>query len=176
MNNLRFIKFDPTIHQFNSISGQDGIYIIVLREGCDLPKTVSSPIFRLYDNLRVVYVGQTKDGLYSRIGKKHFNGTGGSSTLRKSIGCLLGFPLIPRSKSNPNDGKTTFEKSDESKLSEWMKRNLIVYYIPMLSNIDEEEAKLICSYSPPLNLKKVPFDENQSFRAELSLLRSKHSR
>ena len=42
--------------------------------------------------------------------------------------------------------------------------------------IDEEEAKLICSYSPPLNLKKVPFDENQSFRAELSLLRSKHSR
>mgnify|MGYP003300445763 CR=1 FL=1 len=41
---------------------------------------------------------------------------------------------------------------------------------------DEEEAKLICSYSPPLNLKSVPFDENQSFRAELSLLRSKHSR
>ena len=40
MNNLRFIKLDPTIHQFNSISGQYGIYIIVLREGCDLPKTV----------------------------------------------------------------------------------------------------------------------------------------
>ena len=68
-------------------------------------------------------MGQTKDGLYSRIGKQHFNGTGGTSTLRKSIGCLLGFPLIPRSKSNPNDGKTTFERSDEFKLSEWMKRN-----------------------------------------------------
>ncbi|MBR4995433.1 MAG: hypothetical protein IKY82_05170 [Alistipes sp.] len=176
MNNLRFIKFDPIIDSFNSISGQNGIYIVVLREGCNLPKTMYQPIFQLYENLRVIYVGQTKDGLYSRIGKKHFNGTGGSSTLRKSIGCLLGFPLIPRSKSNPNDGKTTFEKSDESKLSEWMKRNLIVYYIPMLSNIDEEEAKLICSYSPPLNLKSVPFDENQSFRAELSLLRSKHSR
>ena len=53
---------------------------------------------------------------------------------------------------------------------EYMKKNLIVYYVPISSNIDDEEYKLIHFYSPPLNIQGVPCDGNQSFRKELSLL------
>lgn len=171
-NAMQFIKIDPKHQDLNNICHQNGIYIFTLREGCDIPYTHNKPIYELYDGQRVLYIGQTKSGLNSRINKKHFNGRAGSSTLRKSLGCLLGFKLIPRSKNNPDDGKTTFEKSDEIKLSQWMKDNLIVYYTIVLDDIDSVENKFINSYSPPLNLSKVPMDRNQGFRSELSSLRS----
>lgn len=169
---MQFIKIDPKHQDLNSISHQNGIYIFTLREGCDIPDTHNKPIYELYDGQRVLYIGQTKSGLNSRINKKHFNGRAGSSTLRKSLGCLLGFKLIPRSKKNPDDGKTTLEKCDEIKLSQWMRDNLIVYYAIVLDDIDSAENKFINSYSPPLNLSKVPMDRNQGFRSELSSLRS----
>ncbi|MBQ3233014.1 MAG: hypothetical protein IJA96_00225 [Alistipes sp.] len=169
---LQFIKIDPKHQDLNSISHQNGIYIFTLSEGCDIPDTQNKPEYELYEGQRVLYIGQTKSGLNSRINKTHFNGRAGSSTLRKSLGCLLGYKLIPRSKKNPNDGKTTFEKCDEIKLSQWMRDNLIVYYAIVLDDIDSAENKLINSYSPPLNLSKVPMDRNQGFRSELSSLRS----
>ena len=171
-NAMQFIKIDPKHQDLNNISHQNGIYIFTLRKGCDIPDTHNKPIYELYDGQRVLYIGQTKSGLNSRINKKHFNGRAGSSTLRKSLGCLLGFKLIPRSKKNPDDGKTTFEKCDEIKLSQWMRDSLIVYYAIVLDDIDSAENKFINSYSPPLNLSKVPMDRNQGFRSELSSLRS----
>lgn len=169
---LQFIKIDPKHQDLNSISHQNGIYIFTLRKGCNIPDTQNKPEYKLYEGQRVLYIGQTKSGLNSRINKKHFNGRAGSSTLRKSLGCLLGFKLIPRSKKNPDDGKTTLEKCDEIKLSQWMRDNLIVYYAIVLDDIDSAENKFINSYSPPLNLSKVPMDRNQGFRSELSSLRS----
>ena len=169
----KFIKFDPKSQDYSRISDQRGVYIIALREGCDIPKTQNQPSYELYEGLRVLYVGETNEGLNARINKKHFNGTAGRSTLRKSLGCLFGYKLVPRSKNNPDDGKTTFEPCDEMKLSQWMRDNLIVYYAVVLDDIDSAENELINSYSPPLNIQKVPFDNNRNFRDELKALRQK---
>ena len=119
----------------------------------------------------MLYVGKTNQGLNSRIGKTHFNGTAGRSTLRKRLGCLFGYKLIPRSKNNPNDGKTTFETCDEERLSKWMRDNLIVFYATVINDIESVEDELIRSYSPPLNLQQVPLDDNMGFRAYLTSLR-----
>lgn len=167
-----YIKFDPKHQDFGRISSLDGVYIIALREGCNIPQSVIKPSYRLHDGLRVLYVGMTNQGLNSRIGKMHFNGTAGRSTLRKSLGCLFGYKLIPRSKSNPNDGKTTFERCDEERLSKWMRDNLIVFYATVKNDIESVENELIHTYSPPLNIKSALSDDNKEFREYLSSLRS----
>ena len=166
-----YIKFDPKHQDFGRISSLDGVYIIALREGCNIPQSAIKPSYRLHDGLKVLYVGKTNQGLNSRIGKTHFNGTAGRSTLRKSLGCLFGYKLIPRSKNNPNDGKTTFETCDEERLSKWMRDNLIVFYATAINDIKSVENELIHSYSPPLNLQQVPLDDNKEFRAYLTSLR-----
>lgn len=168
-----YIKFDPKCQDFGRISSYDGVYIIALREGCNIPQSVIKPSYRLHDGLRVLYVGMSNQGLNSRIGKTHFNGTAGRSTLRKSLGCLFGYKLIPRSKNNPNDGKTTFETCDEERLSKWMRDNLIVFYATVRDDIESVENDLIHSYSPPLNIKSSLSDDNKGFREYLSSLRKK---
>lgn len=89
----------------------------------------------------------------------------------KSLGCLLGFKLIPRDINSPQNGKTTFDEFDERTLTEWMKDNLLLFYYAN-NDYANVEKELIRTYNPPLNLQGNFNKTNLDFRKELSALRS----
>lgn len=164
----KFIKFDPSINDSTHLPDCKGNYIIILKENCKLPSTKKSFICNKIDDKDVIYTGISNKSLRKRDFKQHFNGTAGNSTLRKSIGSLFGWDKIPRDKI-PN-GKTKFNPRDENTLSEWMKKNLELYFYPNL-NPNDIESLLIDKLNPPLNLSNNKNSINYEFRAELSKLR-----
>ena len=88
--------------------------------------------------------------------------------MRKSIGSLFGYDLIPRKEGDLKHKK--FKPADEEKLTEWMMSNLLLAFV---ENADPEsmEDKLIADLNPPLNLEKNHNKVNAEFRALLSKLR-----
>lgn len=103
------------------------------------------------EKYNVVYVGKSSKSLRIRDYKQHFTGTAGNSTIRKSLGCLLGFKLIPRDINSPQNGKTTFGEFDERTLTEWMKDNLLLFYYAN-NDYANVEKELIRIYNPPLSI------------------------
>ncbi|MDR0682884.1 MAG: hypothetical protein LBG15_13710, partial [Dysgonamonadaceae bacterium] len=146
-------KFDPAIDGETKIKNSPGVYIICLCKDAELPqeKHCIAIKFKIFEGYRVLYVGQGRD-LRTRDYKNHFNGNNaGRSTLRKSLGVLFGYTLVPRDKKE--NGKTKFNETDEKKLTQWMKKNLIMYFYPVL-DYNEVEETLIQHFNPPLNLRK----------------------
>ena len=109
--------------------------------------------------------------LRRRITWAHFGDNAGRSTLRLTLGVLMGFKPIPRDVSNPHNGHTRFLPEEEKRLTDWMKDNLLVYFFP---NDDYEavEEELIASLNPPLNLMKNHNPVNSELRSHISYLRS----
>ncbi len=169
-----FIKnrFDPKNE--TEIPTSSGNYILCLRTQCNLPSRRILPTFKLLDDHRVIYTGVASGSLHDRDYKQHFTGNNaGRSTLRKSLGVLFGYKQIARDR-DPNSRKTKFSATDERKLSEWMKENLILYFLPT-TNYEKLEPILIDHFNPPLNLKGNHNRINQEFRRRLSDLRGKKS-
>lgn len=167
-----FTLFDPKIHDSNDIPDNPGNYIVCLNEGSKLPSIGIECQMKSFQNLNVIYTGIAGKSLRKRDYRQHFTGNNaGSSTLRKSLGSLFGYPKIARDK-DPTNGKTKFKENDEIKLSEWMKRNLVIYYKSNL-NPDKLEDELIKEYNPPLNLSKNKNIKNLNYRKRLSQLRRK---
>jgi hypothetical protein len=109
--------------------------------------------------------------LRTRDYRQHFIGNNaGRSTLRKSLGVLFGYKLIVRD-NNPSNGKTKFEQTDESKLSDWMRQNLLMFFLPT-TNYAVTEIALINHFNPPLNLKDNHNSINADFRKLLSNMRN----
>ena len=163
-------KFEPNKDLENIIPDTCGNYIICLKKQSKLPKSEYKVELQTFDGLNVVYTGIAGTSLKKRDYRQHFKGNSGSSTLRKSLGVLFGYKLIPRDKS-PESRKTKFDLNDESKLSEWMNLNLIMYFLPN-SDFEDLENKLIDKLNPPLNLSKNKNLINESFRKNLSKLRN----
>lgn len=170
LERLKKNRFNPNSDSSVKISDLPGIYIICLKLNSDLPKVSIKPEFVQFDTLNVIYVGISSKSLRKRDYKQHFNGNNaGKSTLRKSLGALFGYPQIARdSKSN----KTKFNDSDEIKLSDWMKRNLVMYSLETVE-YEKLEDDLIKYFNPPLNLKKNYSEINKEFRKLLSDLRTR---
>lgn len=173
-----FSLFDPQKMRASVLPDKPGNYIIVLRSTSSLPIKVqisTTPILTSFDykkeKYNVVYVGKSSKSLRIRDYKQHFTGTAGNSTIRKSLGCLLGFKLIPRDINSPQNGKTTFGEFDERTLTEWMKDNLLLFYYAN-NDYANVEKELIRTYNPPLNLQENFNKTNLDFRKELSALRS----
>lgn len=122
------------------------------------------------EEYKVIYVGKSSKSLRLRDYKQHFKGTAGVSTLRKSIGCLLGLQLIPRDINSPQNGKTTFSEYDEEVLTGWMLSNLLLLYCDNNDYLAVEK-ELIRIYNPPLNIQSNSNEINVDFRKELSKLR-----
>lgn len=171
MNDTLFVRFDPLEDYIESVPNLPGNYIVTLRKGTSLPDIGVTPIFTIFQNMNVIYTGVAGTSLQDRDIKKHFKGSAGSSTLRKSIGCLFGYKLIPRDNQFKKNKKTKFSKEDESQLSTWMTHNLLLFYYPNTDYISLEE-RLIQKYNPPLNLDKNLNPINKECRAKLSLLRN----
>lgn len=167
-----FELFDFEKHDSEHIPDNPGNYIVCLKRGSKLPDIGVSFTMKTYKELNVIYTGIAGKSLRKRDYKQHFTGNNaGSSTLRKSLGSMFGYPKIARDK-DPSNGKTKFNETDEIKLSEWMKSNLVLYF-KSNSSPDELENELISELNPPLNLSKNSNIINQQFRKRLSELRSK---
>lgn len=109
-------RFDPIIDPETKIDDSSGNYIICKRKTAIIPNFSSEIEFKKLDKLEVLYTGIAGKSLKTRDFRQHFKGNNaGRSTLRKSLGVLFGYKLIPRDK-DPNTGKTQFCIDDETKL------------------------------------------------------------
>ncbi|MEV5083122.1 GIY-YIG nuclease family protein [Streptomyces sp. NPDC056159] len=121
---------------------------------------------------RLLYVGiaprymanrTSTQNLRKRV-RYHYRGNAAGSTLRLTLGCLLGLELRRVSSGN----RMTFGKANEATLTQWMAENARVCWIEH----DKPwalESKLISQLDLPLNL-----DQNQhnTFHARLTQLRA----
>ena len=173
--------FDPMKNAEEEQLKEQGNYIFLLRPGVKLPedRIQSQPTFTTltYEGTEyeVLYTGVTSKPLYERVFETHlFGNNAGRSTLRKSLGCLWGYPFIYRDK-NPNPAKkpkTKYRDEDENAITRWMKENLLVLVTPN-SNFDDDETELIETFNPPLNLDKNHNKINLSYRMQLKQLRNR---
>ncbi|NLZ92342.1 MAG: hypothetical protein GX918_10550 [Clostridiales bacterium] len=164
--------FDPLINEKKELPDCNGIYVLCSRDLSYLPKSMSSLDYEYYENYPVVYVGISgKQGLRKRY-NNHFRGTARNSTIRKSIGALLGC-----SREYYRDGKYKFQKTDEEKISYLMNSNFVFFYWCLKSfskkEMDEMEMKMIEYFHPPLNLFKNNSPINRDFRSKLKILRDR---
>lgn len=172
-----FKLFDPRTDAESSIPDVPGNYLIALREGCQLPSIGVIPVFKELEYggkaYRIAYTGVSEQSLRRRDYHQHFTGNNaGRSTLRKSIGCMMGLRKVPRDVNKPQNGKTKFADEDERMLSEWMRDNLVVFYaVCERKNVKAMEKKHIGTFAPPLNIKDNPDKVNEEFRNELCRLR-----
>ena len=168
-----FKLFDPMTMDSNTLPNVAGNYVFLLRKGSQLPKIDIEPkipeVTLDGNTYQAIYTGIASESLRKRDYRNHFVGNDASySTLRKSIGSLFGYDLIPRKEGDLKYKK--FKPADEEKLTEWMMNNLLLAFV---ENADPEpcEEKLIAELNPPLNLEKNTNMVNKEFRALLSKLR-----
>jgi len=167
---LKFKVFNPLAKE--TLPDCPGNYIVVLRKGAKLPDVGITPLCSLYEGYEIIYTGISSTSLRKRDYKQHFIGNNaGRSTLRKSLGCLMGFNKVPRDKNKDNQ-KTKFGENDELNLSEWMKKNLLLFYLEgNKCEVKELEKELINYYNPPLNIQDNKNKENEDYRNKLRELR-----
>lgn len=168
-----FKLFDPMTMDSNTLPNVAGNYVFLLRKGSQLPPVDIKPqipeVTLDSNTYQAIYTGIASKSLRQRVYRIHFIGNNASrSTLRKSIGSLFGYDLIPRKEGDSKYKK--FKPADEEKLTKWMKNNLLLAFV---ENADPEsmEDKLIAELNPPLNLEKNHNKVNAEFRALLSKLR-----
>lgn len=127
--------------------------------------------------LPLLYVGispgrpGSKSHLRSRI-RYHFRGNASGSTLRTSLGCLLGSELRMRLRRTGTGRSIKFTHSGEAQLRTWLSANARVCWVKHSKPWQVEEA-MLTSCSLPLNLEG---NEGHPFHDELSELRSKCKR
>lgn len=171
MNLEDFILFNPLADKGSTIPKLPGNYIVTIRDIKALPTLGHKIVTQAFRGQEIIYTGITKTSLYNRVWQSHISGHAGRSTLRRTLGYLLGYTPIPRDKSNPNNGKIRFNADDEKSLKEWIKENLVFHYLPNDSP-RMLETELIRTLNPPLNLDENNNPVNQEFRADLSVLRN----
>jgi len=173
-----FSPFDPLTMRQNMLPAKSGNYLMVLRTTESLPQNVSINITPQFTSIEyngdyyaVVYVEKSKKSIKESY-KQHFQGTADNSTIRKSIGCLIGFKLKSDNMySDSLSSKKGFNDMEEQLVTEWMKKNLLVLYY---TNNDYKNAgqELIKVYNPPLNLQGNFYKVNAEYRKQLSALRT----
>jgi len=171
LEGFKLNSFDPKYDSEINVADNPGNYILCLRKNSKLPTVSITPTMTKFEGLKVIYTGIAGSSLRIRDYRQHFKGNNaGRSTLRKSLGVLFGYKLIPRDK-DPNTGKTKFNNHDEHALTEWMHSNLIMFFFPT-TDFNNIEIKLINHFNPPLNIKDNHNNINSGFRRLLSNLRA----
>lgn len=175
-----FTLFNPKEDKETKIVDAPGNYAVLLRPESKLPDSVIkieyTPSIITYDGkgYELIYVGISKESLYIRDYKKHFTGNNaGQSTLRKSLGSLMGMKKTYRSKGEKvkKNPKTKFINSDEEKLSEWMNEHLLLLF-KANPNFKKMEDEMIVALNPLLNLQQNHNPVNKDYRNVLSELRN----
>jgi len=136
----------------------------------DLPAGIPKAGCLPFNDLTLLYVGiapkriSSKQTLRDRI-KNHLKGNAYGSTLRLSLGCLLG-ERLGLQLQRVGEKRMTFVHGEE-KLSEWLANNAFVVWMARKEPW-EVEAELIRTVSLPLNLEH---NEQHSFYPILSARR-----
>ena len=176
-----YTPFNPKTDDQSLIADCPGLYAILLRPGSSLPQCEVSytpcKITYLGQEYELVYVGISTKSLRKRDYQTHFNGNNaGRSTLRKSIGSLMGLKKTYRSEKEKSEWnpKIKFVEKDEEKLSEWMEANLLLLFRTDI-NPGAKEKEMIAILNPPLNLKDNPNIINKPYRDNLTKLRNDRS-
>lgn len=123
------------------------------------------------EGLTLLYIGiaprasSSKDNLHKRI-RYHYMGNAYGSTLRLSLGCLLGKELGIQLR-RVSERRMTFAQGEE-KLSEWLAANAFVVWMTTAEPWTVEKD-LIQSVSLPLNLEH---NEKHPFYSALSGMRA----
>jgi len=144
---------------------QAGVYAWYFRE---VPPGVPPTDCRQALGATLLYVGispkkpPSGQDLRGRI-RYHYCGNAEGSTLRLTLGCLLGIPL-----RRVGSGRRRTFADGEERLSEWMAQNALVIWLPTTEPWLLEE-QLIATVSLPLNLDQ---NRQHAFHARLSALRS----
>jgi hypothetical protein len=86
---------------------------------------------------------------------------------------MFGCKQISRDKATLSN-RTKFRTEDEQRLTEWMKNNLVMFYLDQ-PNFGQIEGGLINHFNPPLNLRNNHNSVNLEFRKKLSQLRRKRA-
>lgn len=155
------------------IPKQRGVYSWYFR---NYPKNIPSEGCVHFEDKTLLYIGiapseqnkrTSSSTLFSRIRGQHVKGNARSSTLRRSLGCLLSEQLGIKFEGNDNRRKP-FTQESEKKLTEWMLQNALVVW-----TLHDEPWKLeeefINKLSPPLNLVH---NRHHAFYTVLKAIRS----
>ncbi|WP_156926578.1 GIY-YIG nuclease family protein [Cohnella panacarvi] len=161
--------FDPKSDDPQTIPKETGIYCITANSVAQLPTQMRSLTYSYLNNRPVIYVGISNKSLRTRDYSSHFKGNARGSTLRKSLGSLLGLERI-QSQNDMGKSRYKFTKSDEMRLSNWMVENIQLHFYTH-PEPDLIEQELINFFKPPLNLKDNKNKENIDFRSYLITLR-----
>ena len=171
----KFNIFDPLSMDSIELPKVAGNYLFLLRDGSKLPEIGITPHIPEVElegkKYLVIYTGIASSNIRQRDYHQHFVGNDAShSTLRKSLGSLFGYELVPRNEKDTKHKRFCIE--DEMELSDWMKNNLLLAY--MKNDTPEPfEDELIAELNPPLNLSKNHNQVNADYRKLLSELRNR---
>jgi hypothetical protein len=108
---------------------------------------VSGPVHPSTDGCELLYIGLARN-LRTRVGKNHFRGPTGSSTLRRALVALL-MPSMGYTTRWTTDRVVPID-TDEKRLSAWMREHLRVTWAQH-PDPDAVEAAVIKNLGPPLN-------------------------
>lgn len=158
-----------------SSSCRAGVYSWYVKE---LPYPIDTRGCVVLDDLILLYVGispkapprngraRSRQTLRSRI-RYHYRGNAEGSTLRLSLGCLLGQRLGLQLRRVGSGTRLTFADGEQA-LSAWMADNA---YVTWLETPEPwaAERELIAAVDLPLNLDQ---NRRNAFHAELSLRRA----
>lgn len=160
--------FKPEYDNMMILPNLCGIYIITANNKECLPELIRGAEYKLVFGRPIIYVGKSNRGIRIRDYNDHFNGTARRSTLRKSLGVLMG---LTKKYEQYSPRKYKFVDEDEKYLSRWMKSNLWLHY-KTTENTVIEENELIFLLNPPLNLLNNHAIVNHDIRTQISILRN----
>ena len=99
------------------------------------------------DASSLIYVGQTRRTLATRVLDDHLNGSTGNSTLRWSLTAIL--MTLPAFAAKHSDPRVVVRSP---MLSDWMRKHLQVAIVPVdLELVEDAKRAVIAHYDPPLN-------------------------
>ncbi len=145
----KFWKREELLGFDSPLPDKPGIYAWYF---CSYPSVIPVHDVYHYQDIPLLYVGvapsrpDSKSNLKKRI-QQHFRSNAYGSTLRLTLGCLLGLELRRVSTT-----RMTFTKSGEQWLSEWLSKNAFVVW----QQEDEPwylEEQILAEISLPLNLR-----------------------
>jgi hypothetical protein len=138
-----------------------------------VPPSIPADEYVTWNALTLLYIGispsrpGSKHNLRKRI-RTHYRGNAYGSTLRKSLGCLLGEELGIHLQRVGESSRLIHFGSGEEVLSDWMAENAFVTWIEYERPWEIEE-ELILLFKVPLNLRE---NEEHPFYHILSKLRA----
>ena len=161
--------FDPLVDKVACLPDVSGNYILCLKPNVTLPPAAGTPTFVLFNGLRVLYTDAANTSLRITY-TKHFGKSNAlMSSVRRNIGVVMGYKRVPI-RGGFNGPDTVFGMLDELSVLEWMRQNVLMYWI-YTHHCGQVDALLLAHFNAPLNLKNNKNAINAPFREALKQMR-----